>query len=137
MKIIARKPNTSLYLKIFQSQEFDCTIFVYVDKQGELISLNYHWGTNEIKTKYMEFNGNGEVTQLYKLFLKIMGSRSAKIYDLVIGAHSLNSPRDLKIAKLETDLASAIFRAKSFEDGLAKSKVKLQKIQAIAKKFKN
>ena len=80
-----------------ESKEYNCTIFIYLDKDDNVISMNFHWGTMTINPKYMEFNGDGEVTQLYRLFLKILGSHSPKIYDMVISACSLNTPKDFKI----------------------------------------
>jgi len=105
MKEIKRVEGQSLYLKIFQAIEFDCTIFIYLDKNNKIISMNYHWGTDTIKPNFMEFNGSGEITRLYNLFLGINKTHSPKIYDLVIGAHSIISKRDLRISELETSLA--------------------------------
>jgi hypothetical protein len=126
MKTIARKKDQSLYMKIFESKEFDCIIIVYLDEEDNVISMNYHWGKAEINTKYLEFNGKGETTQLYKIFHQINGGHSTKLYNLVIGAHSINSRKDLKIAQLETDLAEEQFNYK-------KLKGKLTSIKKIAK----
>jgi len=125
MKTIARVKNQSLFIKIFESKEFDCTIIVYLDKENNVISMNYHWGTKDIYTKYLEFNGKGETTQLYKIFHQINGGHSAKLYDLVIGAHSINAKKDLKIAELETELAEEKLKSK-------KLKAKLGKVKALA-----
>ena len=120
MKAIVRKKDTTLFLKIFESKEFNCTIFVYFDIKNKVTSVNYHWGTADIQPKYMDFNGDGEITQLYKMFLNIMGVHSAKIYDLVIGAHSLNSPKDLKIGRLESEIAEHELRIKTVTTKLDK-----------------
>jgi len=124
MKEIERKKNTSLYLKIFESKEYNCTIFIYLDKDDNVISMNFHWGTMTINPKYMEFNGDGEATQLYKLFLKILGSHSPKIYDMVISACSLNTPKDFKIKSLEREIAN-------YELKLKEANAKLDKVYKL------
>lgn len=97
----------SLYLKIFKSNEFDCIIFIYLDKKNQVMSMNYHWGTETIKPKYLEFNGDGEETRLYKMFLSVMKLHSSKVYDLVIASCSISGQKDLTIGTLEAKLAES------------------------------
>lgn len=116
MKTIERVKNQSLYLKIFESREFDCTIFVYLDENHKVASFNFHWGTEDIRTEYMKFNENGEATQLYRMFLDISREKhSPKIYDMVIGAMSITHKDRLNQSKLEMDLAELKFKNKTLQ----------------------
>jgi hypothetical protein len=118
MREITVKDGTSLYVKIFHSVEYDVTIFVYLDKDNNVISLNYHWGTNEINPKYLAFNGDGEATKLYHSFKKIMGSHSTKLYDLVIAANSVITKKELYCSELQFEIAKQQLISKDLAEKL-------------------
>ena len=128
MKTIRVKKDTKVNLHIFQSNKFDCIIFLHRDENGKVLSLDYHWGTDDIQTKYLESNEKGQVSQLYRMFLDILGSHSEKIYDMVIGAHSIGSQTRMKLADSEMKLAQMELKYKALKD-------KQDKILELTKEF--
>jgi hypothetical protein len=106
MKTISLGKRKSLYMKVFKSKEFDCIIIVYLDEDNNVISFNYHWGTDDIQTQYLQFNDNSIETKLYKVLFGLNGKKhSPKLYDQVIAAHSVYHPIEFKLSQVETELA--------------------------------